>query len=59
MEVGKITFTPKSAVDRAIAEGLDDIKKGRVYGPFDTVDEMLISLKGGAKKQTRKARRSR
>ena len=25
---GKIVFTPKSIVDRALAEGLDDLKKG-------------------------------
>jgi len=45
-ERGKITFTPKSIVDRAIAEGLKDIRKRRLYGPFDTVDEMLSSLSG-------------
>ena len=43
---GKITLSPKSVVDRAIAEGLEDIRSGRVRGPFDTVDEMLASLKG-------------
>jgi hypothetical protein len=47
---GKITLTPKSLVDRAIAEGLDDVKHGRVYGPFDTVDEMLSSLKNKRRK---------
>ena len=57
-ERGKITFSPKSVVDRAIAEGLEDIRKGRVRGPFDTVDQMLASLKGkrgksGAKKTSR------
>jgi AbrB family looped-hinge helix DNA binding protein len=46
VERGKITYSPKSVVDRAIAEGLEDIRKGRVKGPFDTVDEMLASLKG-------------
>lgn len=46
VERGKVTFSPKSIVDRAIAEGLEDIRKGRVRGPFDTVDEMLASLKG-------------
>ena len=45
VEKGKITLTPKSLVDRAIAEGLEDMRKGRVSGPFDTVDEMLASLK--------------
>ena len=46
VERGKVTFSPKSVVDRAIAEGLEDIRKGRVRGPFDTVDEKLASLKG-------------
>ncbi len=45
VEKGKITLTPKSIIDRAIAEGLDDVKRGRVYGPFKTMDELLASLK--------------
>ena len=58
VERGKVTFSPKSVVDRAIAEGLEDIRKGRVRGPFDTMDEMLASLKGkrgkpGASKTSR------
>ena len=44
VEKGKITLTPKSIVDRGIAEGLEDIKRGRVYGPFDSAEEMLRSL---------------
>jgi AbrB family looped-hinge helix DNA binding protein len=52
VERGKITFSPKSVVDRAIAEGLEDIRKGRVRGPFDTVDQMLASLKGRRGKST-------
>ena len=43
---GKITLSAKTVVDRAIAEGLEDIRLGRVRGPFDTVDQMLASLKG-------------
>jgi bifunctional DNA-binding transcriptional regulator/antitoxin component of YhaV-PrlF toxin-antitoxin module len=50
----KITFTAKSVVDRHIAEGLDDIEKGRVHGPFDTAEEMIASLrKGGVRKRSR------
>ena len=55
---GTIVFEPKSIVDRAIAEGLADVKAGRVSGPFDTVDEMLASLKGTVKKQGKKPRHS-
>jgi AbrB family looped-hinge helix DNA binding protein len=45
VERGQITLTPKSVVDRALAEGLEDVRKGRVKGPFKTVDEMIKSLK--------------
>jgi AbrB family looped-hinge helix DNA binding protein len=55
VERGRITFTPKSVVDRAIAEGLEDVQKGRVRGPFKTVDEMIESLKGRKRRTIRKA----
>jgi bifunctional DNA-binding transcriptional regulator/antitoxin component of YhaV-PrlF toxin-antitoxin module len=34
VERGKITLTPKSATERGIEQGLDDLKRGRVYGPY-------------------------
>lgn len=45
----RITFTPKVAVDRAVveqrlAEGLEDVKKGRVYGPFSSAKALVRSL---------------
>lgn len=45
VERGKITLTPKSVVDRAIAEALEDVRKGRIYGPFESADQLLASLK--------------
>jgi hypothetical protein len=42
MKRGKNTLSPNSA----ITEGLEDVRKGRVHGPFDTAEEMLASLKG-------------
>lgn len=45
VERGKITLTPKSVVDREIARGLQDIKKGRVRGPFKTANEAIRALK--------------
>ena len=51
---GKIVFTPKSIVDRALAEGLDDLKKGRVHGPFASAAEMLAALKGKGRKPVRR-----
>jgi AbrB family looped-hinge helix DNA binding protein len=55
VERGRITLTPKVMVDRAILEGLEDVRKGRVRGPFNTVDEMLDSLKGRKRRTIAKA----
>ena len=55
VERGRITLTPKSVVDRAIAEGLEDVRKGRVRGPFHAADQMLDSLKGRKQRTSRKA----
>ena len=44
VERGKITLTPKGVITPGIAEGLEDIQKGRVYGPFASADELLHSL---------------
>jgi len=40
------TPAQRRIIDAQIAEGLDDIRKGRVSPRFGTVDEMLASLKG-------------
>ena len=63
VERGKITFTPKSVVDRGIAESLADFKEGRSYGPFATSAELVSSLHREAaklrpKKPGRKASQS-
>jgi AbrB family looped-hinge helix DNA binding protein len=50
IERGKITLTPKTVIDRGIAESLEEFKKGRSYGPFDTAEEMLVSLQRKVKK---------
>jgi AbrB family looped-hinge helix DNA binding protein len=49
-ERGTIVFTPKSLIDRGVAESLEDYKKGRAYGPFDSAEEMLASLRRKVKK---------
>ena len=61
LEKGKITLTPKSFIDQRIDEGLEDIRKGRTYGPFDSADEMIESLRRNQKRQVKsgKSRRSR
>jgi AbrB family looped-hinge helix DNA binding protein len=46
----KITLTPKSVVDRELALALEDVKKGRVYGPFSSAKELIRSLHRKAKR---------
>jgi AbrB family looped-hinge helix DNA binding protein len=63
-ERGKITFTPKSVVilDRELALGLEDARKGRTYGPFNTAEEMIVSMQAQLKKRkagTHKTKRLR
>jgi bifunctional DNA-binding transcriptional regulator/antitoxin component of YhaV-PrlF toxin-antitoxin module len=63
VSTGVITIVPKPSsstcdytpaqrrfIDAQIAEGLDDIRKGRVSPRFETVDEMLAFLKGSPHK---------
>jgi AbrB family looped-hinge helix DNA binding protein len=47
---GKIILTPKSIIDRRVAESLEDFEKGRTYGPFTSADEVIRSLRGNIKK---------
>jgi AbrB family looped-hinge helix DNA binding protein len=56
VEDGKITFTPKSLVDRHIAEGLEDLKMGRTDGPYDSAKDAIAALESGIKKQGKKRR---
>ena len=54
VEGGKITLSPKSAVDRELALSLEDVKAGRVHGPFTSVAATLRSLRGKSRKKARK-----
>ena len=54
IERGRITLTPKSLVDRQIAESERDYQEGRHYGPFDTAEEMIASLQHEMKKRAKK-----
>ena len=51
VEGKKITLTPKSVVDRELALALEDVRKGRTYGPFTTVDDLMRSLTRDVKKR--------
>jgi AbrB family looped-hinge helix DNA binding protein len=58
-ENGKITFTPKTVIDRHLAEGLEDIARGRTHGPYESAAEAIYALErktGGRKKKPRKGK---
>ena len=50
VEDGKIIFIPKSLIDRHLAEGLDDCRKGRTHGPYSSADEAIAALDARAKR---------
>ena len=56
VEHGKITFTPKSLVDRHLAEGLEDAKRGRTHGPYATAKDAIKALETRAKRHAKKRR---
>jgi AbrB family looped-hinge helix DNA binding protein len=56
VEDGKTTFTPESLVDRHLAEGLEDARKGRTQGPYTNAREAIEALEGRAKRYTTKPR---
>jgi AbrB family looped-hinge helix DNA binding protein len=53
---GKLVFTPKSLVDRHIAEGLEDARAGRTHGPYASAGEAVAALEGRAKRHAKKRR---
>ena len=52
-------YTPRQrrAIMREIKAGLEDVRKGRVFGPFDSVDEMKASIEAYIKRSSAKGRR--
>jgi AbrB family looped-hinge helix DNA binding protein len=59
VEAGKITFTPKSAVERGIAESLADFRNGRSFGPFKKAKDLVGSLHEESAKVRPKAKPKR
>jgi AbrB family looped-hinge helix DNA binding protein len=54
VEKGKITFAPKSVLDRHLAEGLEDLKKGRTHGPYKSAKDAIAALETRAKKHAKR-----
>lgn len=49
-------YTPaqRRIIDARLAKSDEDIKQGRVYGPFNTAEEMAASIEANIKLRTRK-----
>lgn len=49
-------YTPEQRriVDREIAKGLEDVRKGRTLGPFDTPDQAIRFLRKEIRARKRK-----
>lgn len=45
LTAGRVVFTPKILVDKGIREGLEDIKHGRVSGPFASPRSLARALR--------------
>ncbi len=56
VEDGKITVTPKSLIDRSVAEGLEDMKQGRTHGPYANVRDAIRALETHAERRRRGVR---
>jgi AbrB family looped-hinge helix DNA binding protein len=41
----RVVMTPKALIEKRVAEGLDDIRKGRVRGPFRSMPALVRSLR--------------
>lgn len=55
---GNIVFRPKSVVDRGLAEGLEDIKRGRIHGPYRTVAEAIKAFQARSTKLSKGPKRA-
>jgi AbrB family looped-hinge helix DNA binding protein len=57
-------YTPaqRTIVDAELAKGIEDVKMGRTYGPFDTAEAAIASMKAELRKRAnarKKAKLSR
>ena len=41
----ELTPEQRRAIDAKLAEGLEDVRQGRVYGPFSTIADLESSLR--------------
>ena len=49
---GDYTPAQRKVIDLEITKSLEDVNKGRTFGPFATADDMIASMKGELKKRS-------
>ncbi len=52
---GKITFTPKSVIDRDLEASLEEVRQGKTFGPFKSAKDFLRSLHKEERKLKKKS----
>ena len=45
LQGNQLILTPKQLIEKRLAEGLKDIKEGRVIGPFKTAKQAMRALR--------------
>ena len=55
---GRLVLTPKQLIEKRLAEGLADIKDGRVRGPFGTAKAAVRSLRRSSHRKVASKKRS-
>jgi AbrB family looped-hinge helix DNA binding protein len=58
-ENGKITFTPKTVIDRHLAEGLEDVARGRTHGPYTSAAEAVAAVGHRVQKNKKSSRKKK
>jgi AbrB family looped-hinge helix DNA binding protein len=59
IEEGKITLTPKTLIDKRLEEGLRDVRKGKIHGPFDSADDLITSLTKTTKRPAKRTKQTK
>lgn len=51
-EGDRIILTPKTLIEKRLAESFEDFRKGRIHGPFDSAQAAIRALKKRPKTKT-------
>jgi AbrB family looped-hinge helix DNA binding protein len=48
LDKNRVVLTPKTLVEKRLAEALEDVAKGRIHGPFASAKEMIKHLRANS-----------